>query len=81
MNEEQGFELVSFHCCHPYYRIRSGLGRRANGMLGAPSLHTYLTRNSPSFPYVGITGIPVRTPTCRTEEEHTDDIKATWLRH
>ncbi|PBK68437.1 hypothetical protein ARMSODRAFT_975844 [Armillaria solidipes] len=61
---------------------RTGLltiGRRMNMMLDALSMPTYLACNSPTLPKVGTTRFPVRTPTCGIEEEHNDDIKATWL--
>ncbi|KAK0430459.1 hypothetical protein EV421DRAFT_1912880 [Armillaria borealis] len=35
--------------------------------------------SDPTLPKVRTPGIPVRTPTCGTEEEHNDDIKAMWL--
>ncbi|PBK79311.1 N-acyl-phosphatidylethanolamine-hydrolyzing phospholipase D [Armillaria gallica] len=37
-----------------------------------------LIRNQPEIPKVGV---PVRTPTWGTEEEHQGDVKATWLGH
>ncbi|KAK0191851.1 Metallo-hydrolase/oxidoreductase [Armillaria mellea] len=54
---------------------------RANGRMDLLSMFTQSSRNMPALPKVENAGIPVRTPTWGTEEEHQGEIKATWLGH
>ncbi|KAK0430453.1 Metallo-hydrolase/oxidoreductase [Armillaria borealis] len=54
---------------------------RANGRIDMLTMFTQASRNMPALPKVGPTGIPVKTPTWSTEEEHQGEIKATWLGH
>ncbi|KAK0229658.1 Metallo-hydrolase/oxidoreductase [Armillaria nabsnona] len=54
---------------------------RANGRMDTLSMFAHASRNMPALPTVETLGIPVRTPTWGTEEDHKGQIKATWLGH
>ncbi|KAG7440705.1 Metallo-hydrolase/oxidoreductase [Guyanagaster necrorhizus] len=51
---------------------------RTNSKLDGARMLAFSSRNAPALPNVGI---PVRTPTWGTEEEHRGAVKATWLGH